>query len=287
MARLLKPKPGLLLRVAQFPLTRLLVLGAAMLFLIGVANGLREALAGSPALALAAAAAVSALALGVYAGFVRLVERRPVSELSLPGMAREWGAGAVLGAGLYSLAVLVLVLLGIYRVDGLNPWSYLLPALGMAVSSGIIEELLFRGVVFRVVEETLGSWVALVLSSALFGAAHLVNPQATLTGALFISVEAGVLLAAAYMLTRRLWLAIGLHMAWNYTQSAVFSGVVSGSEGAPGLVQATIDGPELLTGGAFGLESSVIAAGLCTAAGLAMLVQAVRRGRVVAPFWKR
>ncbi len=52
---------------------------------------------------------------------------------------------------------------------------------------------------------------------------HLLNPAATLTGALFISIEAGLLLAAAYMVTRRLWMSMGFHMAWNYTQSAVFS----------------------------------------------------------------
>lgn len=287
MIRMPDAKPALWLRVAQFAPTRLLVLGGVLFFLIALANGLRERFAGSLVLALASAVVMAALALAVYAGFVRLVERRPVTELSLPGMAREWGVGALIGAALYSLSVLVLVVLGYYRIDGLNPWAYLLPALAMALTAGVIEELLFRGVLFRVIEESLGSWVAMVVSSAVFGASHLFNPQATLVGALAISVEAGLMLAAAFMVTRRLWLAMGVHMAWNYTQSAVFSGVVSGGVSTPGLVRITIDGPDLLTGGSFGLEASGVAFVLCTTAGVVLLVMALRRGRVVPPFWKR
>ena len=184
-----------------------------------------------------------------------------------PGLARRMGAHRL------TLVALVLVVLGYYRIDGLNPWAYLLPALAMALTAGVIEELLFRGVLFRVIEESLGSWVAMVVSSAVFGASHLFNPQATLVGALAISVEAGLMLAAAFMVTRRLWLAMGVHMAWNYTQSAVFSGVVSGGVSTPGLVRITIDGPDLLTGGSFGLEASGVAFVLCTTAGPALLLR--------------
>jgi len=76
-------------------------------------------------------------------------------------------------------------------------------------------------------------------------------------------------------------------MAWNYTQSAIFSGAVSGNEAAPGLIRSTIKGPDLLTGGRFGVESSVLALLLCTTTGIVMLVMAVKRGRVVPPIWKR
>jgi len=120
-----------------------------------------------------------------------------------------------------------------------------------------------------------------------FGLTHLINPQGTLEGALFIAVEAGILLAAAYMLTRRLWLSIGFHMAWNYTQSAIFSGIVSGNEAQQGLIRSTTNGPTWLTGGNFGVESSVIALLLCTTTGIVMLVMAAKRGKIVPPAWKR
>jgi len=116
---------------------------------------------------------------------------------------------------------------------------------------------------------------------------HLHNPAATLTGAIFISVEAGILLAAAYMLTRRLWLSIGFHMSWNYTQSAIFSGIVSGGVAEPGLIRSNIKGPDILTGGSFGLESSIIAFALCTATGMVLLIMALRRGTIERPAWAR
>lgn len=136
-------------------------------------------------------------------------------------------------------------------------------------------------------EEWLGSWISVVVSSVVFGAVHLMNPTATLTGAIFISIEAGLLLAAAYMLTRRLWLGIGFHISWNYTQSAVFGGIVSGGVAEPGLFKTVTEGPELLTGANFGLEASLVPCILATTAGIILVVKAVRRGHVAQPFWSR
>jgi membrane protease YdiL (CAAX protease family) len=115
----------------------------------------------------------------------------------------------------------------------------------------------------------------------------MVNPEATLEGALFMAVEAGILLGAAVMLTRKLWLGIGFHVAWNYTQQGIFSSIVSGNEAAPGWIRSTIKGPDFLTGGNLGVESSVLALLLCTAAGTVMLVMAHRRRLIVPPIWKR
>ena len=274
------------MRIAQFPPLRLLVLGGVLFWMLAVSNGLMGRAAG-PLQGLAAVAAMAALGFAVYAGFVRLVERRRVRELSLPGMAPELGAGLAIGAGLYAACVVILMLAGIYRIEGVNPWWYLLPALPMALNSGIFEELLFRGALFRILEEWLGSWVSLVVSSLVFGMVHLINPTATLMGAIFISVEAGILLAAAYMLTRRLWMSMGFHVAWNYVQSGVYSGIVSGADADPGLLKSTIEGPVVLTGGQFGLESSVVAFLLCTTTGVILLMMAVRKGHMVKPFWTR
>lgn len=281
------PKPALWLRILRFPLTRLVLLGGGLFFMMGTNNGFMAQLTATPLTSIAVTVAMTALALAVYAGFVRFIEGRPVSELAVPGMGRELGIGMLVGAGLYALCVLILMVLDIYRIEGLNPVSFMLPAVAMALSAGIFEELLFRGALFRIVEEMAGSWVSVVVSSFVFGFVHLLNPAGTLMGAIFISIEAGLLLAAAYMVTRRLWMSMGFHIAWNYTQSAVFSGVVSGSDTDPGLIKSVIVGPAVLTGGSFGLESSVIAFVLCTATGVVLLVMAVRRGKVVAPCWRR
>ena len=258
-----------------------------MLYMLGTSNKFIGDTAGNPLLQIAVVIGWSAAGIAVYIGFVRLIERQPVTELALRGMGRELGIGLLLGAGLYTACILILMVVGIYKIEGLNPVSYLLPAIALPLSSGIFEELLFRGVLFRIVEEWLGSWISLAVSSLVFGLVHLMNPAATLMGAIFISVEAGVLLAAAYMLTRRLWMSMGFHIAWNFTQSGVFSGVVSGGYALPGLFKPVIDGPEWLTGGTFGVESSVIAFLLCSTTGVILLIMAVRRGHIVPPCWKQ
>jgi membrane protease YdiL (CAAX protease family) len=280
-------KPALWLRVARFPLTRLILLGGALFMMMAQSNSFMARFAATPLTSLAVVAAMAAGGLALYVAFVRLVEGRPASELALPALGRELGIGMLIGAGLYSACVVILMMLGIYRIEGLNPWAFMLPALAMALSSGVFEELVFRGVLFRIVEESLGSWISLLVSSFVFGFLHLINPAATVMGALFISIEAGLLLAAAYMVTRRLWMSMGFHMAWNYTQSGIYSGIVSGGDSDPGLIKATIEGPVALTGGSFGLESSLVAFVLCTATGVVLLVIAIRRGHVVPPFWRR
>jgi uncharacterized protein len=278
--------PGPVRRIVGSPPARVLLLGFVLLMMMSLNSDVMTSYAGEPVKAVQHIVALAIAGLAVYIAHAQFIERRTVSELSLPGMGRELGIGLLIGAGLYTVCELVLMALGIYRIEGLNPPSYLIPAVAMALSSSVFEELLFRGVLFFAVERWFGSWAALVVSSLVFGLTHLINPQATLEGALFIAVEAGILLGAAVMLTRRLWLSIGFHMAWNYTQSAIFSGIVSGNDAAPGLIRSTVKGPDLLTGGNFGVESSVLALVLCTTTGIVMLVMAVRRGKIVPPIWK-
>jgi membrane protease YdiL (CAAX protease family) len=264
-----------------------LVLGFILLLMMGLNTDVMTSYAAEPVKSVQHIIAMAIAGFAVYIGYAQLLEQRAVSELALPGIGRELGIGLLIGAGLYTTCELILMALGIYRVNGLNPLSYMFPAIAMALSSSVFEELLFRGVLFRSVETWFGSWAALVVSSLVFGLTHLMNPQGTIEGALFIAVEAGILLAAAFMLTRRLWLSIGFHMAWNYTQSAIFSGIVSGNDAQQGLVRSTMKGPDWLTGGSFGVESSVLALFVCTTTGIVMLVMAVKRGKIVPPIWKR
>jgi hypothetical protein len=203
MAANIDPRPSLVLRVMQFAITRLVLLGGGLFLLMGISNGFSlNRFAESPWRALASAAAMAALGLAAYAGFVRFVERRTVNEIPWPGAGLGLAGGVLLGLGLCTVCVLILIGFGVYRINGLHPALVLLPALSMALSS-------------------------------------LSNPEGTLQGALFITVEAGLLLAAAFMLTRRLWLAMGLHMSWNFALAGVFSGAVSGTGPQRGLIDAS------------------------------------------------
>lgn len=280
-------RPGLLARVLSSPPARIPILGFVLVLMMALNTDVMTSYAASPRQEVVHIMAMAIAGFGAYIGYAHIFEQREVAELRLAGMGREFGIGLLIGAGLYTACELILMALGIYRISGLNPLRTMIPAIAMALSSSVFEELLFRGVLFRSVERWFGSWAALVVSSLVFGLTHLMNPQGTMEGALFIAVEAGSLLAAAYMLTRRLWLSIGFHMAWNYTQSAIFSGIVSGNDAQQGLIRSTIHGPDWLTGGSFGVESSILALLLCTSTGIVMLVMAVKRGQIVPPVWKR
>ena len=275
--------------VIHFPLV-LLVVAAGLIMGAGfIAQLVSHAIphADNGWLAVLVAILVAAIFATAYCVFVRFVERRPtVAEFDLTGWARELGAGVLIGLILFSIVVAVIAALGGYRVIGWHPASVLLPALAISITSGVIEEIILRGLFFRIIESWLGSWIALILSAALFGALHLGNPNATLLAGVAITLEAGIMLAAVYMLTRRLWAAIGLHAAWNFAQGGIYGIPVSGFA-QDGLIRPRIVGSDLLTGGSFGAEASLPAIIVCTAFGIGLLVVAHRRGRFIAPFWAR
>ena len=154
-----------------------------------------------------------------------------------------------------------------------------------ALMAGVTEELLIRAVAFRILEGWLGSWLALSISAAFFGLLHLPNPQATIVSSAAIALEAGVMLAAAYMVTRRVWLAIGIHVAWNFAQSGIFGVAASGVK-STGYLEGDLHGPPLLSGGAFGPEASIVAVVVCLAVGLYLLRVAHRKGHILRPSWR-
>lgn len=280
---------SLVWRIVHFPPV-LLVIGIAFMIGAGVTATFvsrRIPHAGNDWLAVLVAILVAVIFVAYYCAFVRLVERRPtVTEFALSGWAKELGAGLLGGVILFSVVVGIIAAFGGYQVIGQHPVSVLLPALAISITSGVTEEIMLRGVFFRLVESWLGSWVALVLSAALFGALHLGNPNASLLAGSAIALEAGIMLAALYMLTRRLWAAIGLHAAWNFSQGGIYGIAVSGFR-QDGVLIPRITGSDLLTGGSFGAEASLPAIIVCTAFGIALLVVAHRRDRFVQPFWMR
>jgi hypothetical protein len=119
-----------------------------------------------------------------------------------------------------------------------------------------------------------------------FGFGHRSNPGATWVSSVAIAIEAGGLLAAAYVATRSLWLPIGLHWAWNLFEGPVWGSPVSGI-GLPVLANARFPGPRMLTGGDFGPEAGLPAMVLGAALGLWFLVNAVRHEQIVTPAWMR
>jgi len=150
----------------------------------------------------------------------------------------------------------------------------------------IFEELFVRGIVFRLLEQALGTWLAIGVSAVVFGFGHRGNPGATLVSSVGIAIEAGVLFAAVYVATRSLWIPVGLHWAWNLFEGPVWGARVSGNE-MPALLTGEVHGPELLTGGSFGPEAGLVCILFGTGLGAAFLVLAVRREQIIFPAWMR
>ncbi len=216
-----------------------------------------------------------------YLLLVKLLERRSLTELSPRKLVPGFLKGAAMGLLLFGAVVAVLALVGSYHVTGTNPGAQWLPALLVAgLGAGIGEEIIMRGVMFRIIEEGLGTWIALIISALLFGAAHLGNPGATLWSSAAIAIEAGLLFGMLYHVTRSLPICMGLHAAWNFAQGTIFGIPVSGTD-VEGWLVSTRSGPDWLSGGVFGAEASVIALTLCSLCSLALLVVALRRGSIV------
>lgn len=215
--------------------------------------------------------------LGIYTGLVRLLERRPARELApRPLLA---AGGIILGLALFASVFGLLDLIGVARWQGVSTRFDVIPALVVSVLAAVGEELAFRGGLFRILEESFGTTTALAISAALFGLLHALNPGATIVSTTAIALEAGVLLAAAYALTRNLWFPIGMHLGWNFTEGGIFGVSVSGGTASQGIFSVSLSGHTLLTGGKFGPEASLIAIAVCLAMAIVLLVLAVRNGR--------
>ncbi|MFD5627192.1 CPBP family intramembrane glutamic endopeptidase [Streptomyces sp. NPDC127072] len=260
---------------------RLAVMVGLFVLVTGIAAGMRALAGENPVLSLLFGAAAAMLALTVYAAAVRLLEQRPASELDTSAAGSGLRLGTLGGVGLFVATLALIALFGGYDTKGGVSVGGAVTVLGMMAGVAVVEELLFRGIVFRLVEDLAGTRGALVVSGVLFGALHLVNSGATVWGALAIAVEAGLMLGAAYAATRTLWLPIGLHFGWNFALSGVFGVTVSGNEDMPtGLLHGTLSGPTAITGGDFGPEASIFAILVCTIPTILLLRTAKRRGRL-------
>lgn len=218
-----------------------------------------------------------AAALAAYILIYRYYEKREITELRPSAMPGGFALGALVGIGLQSLVILTIYLLGGYQIVSINPISYIIPGLLIAISSGITEEVLFRGVIFRIIDQRWGAIAALTVSAVLFGVIHMGNPGASLYSAIAIAIEAGILLGACYMYAGNLWLPIGVHFGWNFAEADLYGGILSGNELHKTLITAQFTGSEYLTGGSFGPENSIPAMIICTGGGLLFLWLAYRK----------
>lgn len=230
---------------------------------------------------------VAVLAVTSYIVLYKFYEKRKITELSVKGLSRNLFWGLVLGVLLQSLTIFVIYLYGGFSVVSVNSFIFLIPSLTMAFTSAIFEEILLRGIIFRLIEEKLGSYIALAISALIFGALHLANPNSSIVAALGIAIQAGLLLGAAYIYSKNLWFPIALHFAWNFTQSGIFGASTSGHAISKSLLTTKIEGAELITGGQFGPEGSIQATLFCLIAAIILLILSHRQNKIIKPYWTK
>jgi membrane protease YdiL (CAAX protease family) len=209
---------------------------------------------------------------------VRYIDHRPLAQIGLR-LERAWWIDLVFGMTLGALLMTVLFLVELtlgwvvirdtfrVTVGDLPFWLAILGPLFVFVVVGITEEILSRGYQLRNLAEGLnfpsvGPQAAIlfawVISSLMFGLLHVFNPNATMISTLYLTL-AGMFFGLGYVLTGRLGLPIGLHIAWNFFQGNVYGFPVSGNDFTTATVFAIEQrGPTLWTGGAFGPEAGYI-----------------------------
>ena len=239
--------------------------------------------AATPTDKLIAACAGALAVLILYWIAVQTAERRRVSELSLRQLLFELLAGGVVGAALIGSIIGLLWLFNWVVIEP-QPITRIALALRDSIRSGVLEEVLLRLVIFRLVWRALGIWPALASSAILFGMLHLANPDSSLFAAIALAAGEGIGIGL-YLITGRIWASIGMHAAWNFTQGWVFGAAVSGTTdiaGGPLSLHPATGVSDLLSGGGFGPEASLAALVVSLLASAAFLYWPWKHGRFIA-----
>ncbi|MBI9059036.1 MAG: CPBP family intramembrane metalloprotease [Labilibaculum sp.] len=199
--------------------------------------------------------------------FTRFIDRENFVDIgfSIKKRSKDILYGLLAGVFMMGIGSLLLYFSGNLTYDTINfNLIGLLQAVLLFIFVSINEEVFVRGYILRNMMGSMNKYIALVISSVLFMALHLLNPNLSLVAIINLFL-AGILLGIGYIFTKNLWFPLALHFSWNFFQGPIFGFEVSGTN-TDSLISHTIQGSELLTGGKFGLEGSLLATGLCTIA---------------------
>ena len=220
----------------------------------------------------------SAAILLLFLLWTKLFEKSWRFDLLTKAIAKNLTIGILIGAMYFVVIAGILTIFGSYSAQYASPhWSYITLNLFLYFLVACGEEVTFRGIIFRMIDERFGIWWALGVSALLFGFVHIFQPNASVWSSIAIAIEAGVLLGAAFKFSGSLWLPIGIHWAWNFTQGNVFGFSVSGTDKGESILNSVVKGPDLVTGGDFGPEASVVAVALGTLLSAIFIWQYQRR----------
>lgn len=197
----------------------------------------------------------------LYNLLIRYVEANDACKIAPRKDISSIGNGLFIGFSYFIIVTVTMSLCGYYHIKSIQfDWEKQLFSFTLFFLVAVSEEIFFRGILFRMINRRWNIWAALVISALIFGGLHIFNDNATLWSSIAIAIEAGSLLGAAYAYSKNIWLPIGIHWIWNYTQGNILGFPVSGEDNVTSIITPEISGPQWLTGGSFGAEASIISA---------------------------
>jgi len=195
--------------------------------------------------------------------FRKFVDKKSFASLgfNFKNYKSDFMQGMSWGIGLIAIGFFVLWILGVLSIESMKflPITFLGYILLFFVVS-LNEEIMVRGYLLNNLSDSVNKYIALIITASLFGIMHLGNPNVSAIGFINI-ILAGILLGIYYVHKQNLWFPIGIHFTWNLFQGPVLGFEVSGVNTVP-IITQNIEGNELLTGGEFGFEASLLATAL-------------------------
>lgn len=223
--------------------------------------------------------------LTAYYYLFRLYDKREITELSIKFLHKEMFGGFWFGFSTISLTIFILYLLGYYQAISITTSLYPIKLFTILMFAAIFEDLFHRGLIVRICENWLGTNLTLVIG-ILVELQHIDNPN-TNPFSLSLYLIWGFTLGMMYIYTKRIWLPFFFHLGWNFSQP-FYGSNLSGLNDMGSIIQSRFNGPELLTGGVFGIENSIITLSLLLAIGIALYYLAKKEGKIVkSRFFKR
>lgn len=216
--------------------------------------------------------------LAAYYYLFRFYDKREITELSIKYLPKEMFGGFFFGFGTISLSIFILYLLGYYQVISISTNHYSLKFFTVLVFAALVEDLFHRGLIIRVCENWLGTHLTLVIGM-LVELQHIYNPNSTLFS-LFLYLIWGFTMAMLFVYTKRIWLPFFFHLGWNFSQP-FYGSNLTGLNDMGSIIQSKFNGPELLTGGATGIEDSIFTSSFLLLIGIIFYYRAKKEGKIV------
>jgi membrane protease YdiL (CAAX protease family) len=277
--------------ILSFPLTRIVIgltlcLGIGLAAMLGMQRILNLTSLPSSEKDPISGTVFAFLVCAVYILLYQRYENRKITELSTPKLPQHLAAGALLGAGLAAAATLIQYLTHVLTVIETRPFLPLLPTLWNIFVNATIAETLIIGVVFRIMEDWLGSYLALIVLFVIFFILHITAPGATPVSAGCVSMHT-FLCCTAFIYTRSLWLPIAIHFAWDFSFAALYGASINGYTMDDSLLNTNTNGPDLISGGYFGPQGSIQAGLLCLFTGALLLQISRKQNLIIRPSFRK